>query len=242
MRDDLLDAQASVDWAEAHLDRFRERVKRWFEEAPYVASAEENPQTGAKLLQVNPSAPLPRLINADIGAIINSIRTSLDLLATAIAQRHCKRLIKDAYFPICETAEEWDGRGHKRIKRLSATDQATIKNLQPCYGGDNLLLALNRLDNTRKHQRLLAFREVPVGVSAYRYGSLLADFDAIYRSQAPDDGYMLAHSTPDLDHKVQVRVEISFNEIAGLLGCPVEAVVSRFIELARKIIGLFDAP
>jgi len=139
MRDDLLDACAAIEWAESQLECLRARVKRWFEEAPYLASTEEDPQTGNKVLQVNPSEPLPRLINAEVGAIINSIRTSLDLLATALAQRHCQRLIKDASFPICETAAEWKGRGHKRIKRLSAADQPTIKDLQPCYGGDKLL-------------------------------------------------------------------------------------------------------
>jgi predicted dehydrogenase len=33
--------------------------------------------------------------------------------------------------------------------------------------------------------------------------------DAIYRAQPPDDGYMLARSVSDPNHKVQVRVEIS---------------------------------
>jgi hypothetical protein len=106
MHHDLLDACAAIEWAESQLDSLRGRLKRWFEEAPFAATTEENPQTGNKILQVNPSEPLPRLINAEAGAIINSIRTSLDLLATALAQRHCQRLIKDAYFPICETEAE----------------------------------------------------------------------------------------------------------------------------------------
>ena len=136
--------------------------------------------------------------------------------AAALAQRHCQRLIKDAYFPICETEAEWRGRGHKRIKRLSATDQATVKDLQPCYGGNKLLIALNRLDNIRKHQRLLVFTEIAAGVGFYRLGSLPAELDAIYRAQPPDDGYILARSVSDPNHKVQVRVEISFREIASL--------------------------
>jgi hypothetical protein len=241
MRDDLLDACAVIEWAESQLDSLRGRLKRWFEEAPYAATTEENPQTGNKILQVNPSEPLPRLINAEAGAIINSIRTGLDLLATALAQRHCQRLIKDAYFPICETEDEWKGRGHKRIKRLSATDQATVKDFQPCYGGNKLLIALNRLDNIRKHQRLLVFTEIAAGVGFYRLGSLPAELDAIYRAQPPDDGYMLARSVSDPNHKVQVRVEISFREIASLAGRPIELVIRDFIELTRQIIDRFDS-
>jgi hypothetical protein len=42
--------------------------------------------------------------------------------------------------------------------------------------------------------------------------------DAIYRAQPPDDGYMLARSVSDPNHKVQVRVEISFREIASWAG------------------------
>jgi hypothetical protein len=240
MRDDLLDACAAIEWAESQLDCLRARGKRWFEEAPYLASTEEDPQTGNKVLQVNPSEPLPRLINAEVGAIINSIRTSLDLLATALAQRHCQRLITDAYFPICETEAEWQGRGHKRIKRLSAADQATIKDLQPCYGGDKLLIAVNRLDNVRKHQRLLVFTEIAAGVGFYRLGSLPAELDAIYRAHPPDNGYMLARSISDPNHKVQVRIEISFREITSLAGRPIDLVVRDFIELSRRIIGQFN--
>jgi hypothetical protein len=70
---------------------------------------------------------------------------------------------------------------------------------------------------------------------------LPAELDAIYRAQPPDDGYMLARSVSDPNHKVQVRVEISFREIANLAGRPIELVIRDFIELTRQIIDRFDS-
>src|SRR5260370_32571849 len=129
MRDDLLDACAASEWAESQLDTFRARIRTWTNDSPHVARTEMDAKTGKEFWQIDPGDPAPLLINAEAGAIINSILSSLDMLATTLAQRHCQRLIKDAYFPICADITEWEGRGHKYIKRLSAADQATINDL-----------------------------------------------------------------------------------------------------------------
>jgi hypothetical protein len=240
MHDDLLDAYASIEWAESQLDTLRARIGAWLNDSPDVVRTDKNPQTGEEVWQIDPRERVPRLINAEAGAIINGVRSSLDLLATTLAQRHCKRLIKEAYFPICGDVREWDGRGLKRIKRLSATDQATIKDLQPCFGGDNLLLALNQLDNIRKHQRLISFFSHSVGMSVYKVGSLPSELDAIYRTQAPENGYVLARNVSDPDYQIQVRVEITFSDIQVVAGRPVEPTLWQFAGLARSIIKLFD--
>ena len=37
MRDDLLDAYASIEWAEAQLDTFHVRIQTWLHDSPDVA-------------------------------------------------------------------------------------------------------------------------------------------------------------------------------------------------------------
>lgn len=73
--------------------------------------------------------PVPAIINAETGSIINSIRTSLDILASVLAARNGYPGSRQAYFPICKSLSDFQNAksgGTAKIKRLSATDQATI--------------------------------------------------------------------------------------------------------------------
>jgi hypothetical protein len=79
------------------------------------------------------------------------------------------------------------------------------------------------------------------GLLAHIIVSKYDDHLPLYRAQPPDDGYMLARSVSDPNHKVQVRVEISFREIASLAGRPIELVIRDFIELTCQIIDRFDS-
>jgi len=73
--------------------------------------------------------PVSAIINAEIGSIINSIRTSLDLLASVLAAQNGYPGSRKTYFPICKSLADFQNTksgGMAKIKRLSAADQATI--------------------------------------------------------------------------------------------------------------------
>ena len=192
MRDDLLDAQACIDWAIAQLDIFSERIARWIDSRPYIVAAKENPQAGEEIWEVREFEPIPRIMNAEAGAIINSLRSSLDLLANRLAERNGHIGKKDVYFPVCLTIAEFQSRGRKKIRRLSAADQMVIERLQPYHGGDVplLLWSLHDLDIARKHRRLIQTYSSPHGFGVVRYASLPAELDAVLREQPPDKGYV----------------------------------------------------
>jgi hypothetical protein len=80
MRDDLLDAQAAVDWAVAQIPLLQKRLTAWERDSTYVLMVEPDKDPSYKLLAAYPQRPLDRMINAEAGAIINSIRSSLDML------------------------------------------------------------------------------------------------------------------------------------------------------------------
>ena len=67
MRDDLLDAQAAIDWAKAQLQILKERIARWVRpNAPDVIIAEEDRGAGEDVLKVEIRNPLPRIFNAKL--------------------------------------------------------------------------------------------------------------------------------------------------------------------------------
>ena len=108
--------------------------------------------------------PVPAIINAETGSIINSIRTSLDLLASALAARNGNAGSRQVYFPVCGTQAQFLKDGKGKIKLLSPADQAVIETLQPYNVGDGLLSALHELDILRKHRQLVAVQPFARGL------------------------------------------------------------------------------
>lgn len=172
MRDDLLDAQAAACWAETQIPKAQERWLEWQRSQPYAFPNERDPQTGETLVVALEKKPFPLIANAEVGAIINSCRSSLDLLAAALALRNSPKPKSKTYFPITERRRSFLNR-LKVIESegwLSATEIATIKKLQPYRTGDKALWQISKLDNLRKHERLI--KASPSVTGSMIFGSL----------------------------------------------------------------------
>jgi hypothetical protein len=101
MRDDLLDAKAAVDWAEAQIPILQERLMNWQRERPYEIVPEPDPaDKNWEFLVAYLGIPLDPLIHGDVGAIINSARTALDILMSALLAGHGIKPNSKAHFPI----------------------------------------------------------------------------------------------------------------------------------------------
>jgi hypothetical protein len=98
---------AYVDWAVAQCHVLEKRIVDWIESSPYVAHTDKDAQTGEETWKVDETEPIPRLINAEAGAIINIIRSSLDLLANALAERNGHFGTKDVYFPVSRSSNDF---------------------------------------------------------------------------------------------------------------------------------------
>jgi hypothetical protein len=163
MRDDLLDAYAAADWAITHLNGFKQRLETWINGPPHSVIEEPHPEMGQKLLKLRIDDPLPLTFNAEVGAIINTIRTSLDLLAAALARRNGREPSSDRHFPIYNSVLDFiDPLNVKKRKNwLSEGARTIIEKLKPYRGGNDRLFALHHFDIIRKHERLLQVRVIP---------------------------------------------------------------------------------
>ena len=244
MRDDLLDAQAAVDWSIAQFDSLKRRLISWREEPPYSFREEPHPEIGKKRIHLaNTIQPSP-IINAEVGAIINSLRSSLDVLVNTLAKRAGHTDPKDTHFPICRSKDDFfigKHAGRKAIKRLSKADQALIENLEPWDGGNNpSLVALHNLDITRKHRRLIEITPVP--------GTIMIPTDSVkagLRFNSMWDGFkddaIVAWTGIGTDHsQIQIAFDITLNEAGSVAGKSIVTALNDFACLANSIIKLFD--
>lgn len=240
-RMDLLDAQACVDWAVAQLPVLQERIIRWRQDRHYSVSIDVDTEPGQKLYRLFDIEPIDPIISAEAGAIIHSIRSSLDVLACALAARNGRAGSRSTYFPIWKTKADFDDAGSavlEKIERLGDIERGIIKGLKPYPGGNDLLCTFHELDLTRKHRRLLRLSMFPRGV----FLSGIINQTVTLREWNGTDEKAVILSTPAStpDGKITVNFQIALNEAGVSGGVDCTHPIREFARLALDIIKLFQ--
>lgn len=164
MKRDLEDALVPVEWAQAQIPVLQDRFLSWQRSYPYKLVCEPEPtRPDRELLIAYLQKPLDPLIIGDVGAIINSVRTGLDLMMVAIVARHGVAPERAPSFPIREKPSDFFERVAqlRADKWISADEAAAVERTKAYDGGDHVLWHIAKLDNLRKHQRLLFVEPLP---------------------------------------------------------------------------------
>jgi hypothetical protein len=116
----------------------------------------------------------------EIGAYLNTLRSSLDILASVLAIRYNICAPKDAYFPIPKSKAAFGAPASKSksarfVAGLPPAERGyIIEQLKSYKGGNEDLWSLHQLDIMRKHRRLLTVIAGPEffsveGVGIHKY-------------------------------------------------------------------------
>ena len=245
MMDDLSDAKAAVIWGNAHLPTLERRVLTWNERAVEVVRKYPDLNPGRQTWVAREKEPLPILVYGDVGAIIGSFRSALDLLAAALAKRNGVPPNHDTRFPTFRSMQDFLDplEGMEGKKWLPRAEIAIIKSLKPYEGGNNLLWRLHQLDILRKHKRLISVVIKPfilnvIAFGATDHGPIVS---AIRRLENETILVELPAAAPE--PQIQTTLTIAFNELAlGISGEPAVPLLRQFGEEVAGIIALFDIP
>jgi hypothetical protein len=240
MRNDLLDAQAAVDWAISDIPILERKIKLWRDNHPYSLVGDLNSQPGKKIIRLSNVKPIPAIIAAEAGIIIHSIRSSLDILTVTLAERNGAICPTDTYFPIWNDANSFNNLMDpvgKKIKRLSTSDQAIIKNLKPYKGVNNHIAILHELDLTRKHRRLLSVSNA--------LDCVLISNNVVFTPvwEGFNNNAIVAIGPIDASERdITLDLEVRFTKPGIISFKPIIKVLNDFASLAISIIKLFDSP
>lgn len=263
MRDDLLHAQASIDWAIAKLPAFAEQIEAWLSANIEFRIEQLKPPMTPSPIIVKMKSPLPLAFNVEAGVYINAIRSSLDILATTLAVRHGIGKPEDAQFPMAACAADFAAgkyKGAKLIKGLPGTERAIIESLKPYKGGNEPLFALHHLDIMRKHRRLLDVIVTPKykisdaagsgglqPVGQYFLGNIPAGFELrdfiLFGGGALSADHEsvlgLARNTT-ANYEFEFTAQITLNESTSAEPPEVIGALREFASLAHSIVSPFD--
>jgi hypothetical protein len=224
---------------------FTKRIETWLRENVDLRIAYCEPPISHSPAVARPKARLPLSFNVEFGAYINAIRSSLDILATALAIRYRIDNSEDAYFSVAKSAAAFASgnyKGSKFIKRLPTTERTLIEELKPYKGGNEPLFELHHLDIVRKHRRLIDVQVSPASFAISGPDPALRKFVPIAPLILPVDqetvlGFIWNGTS---DYKIKIVPQIAISEGATASTKPVISSLSEFASLVNSIIRLFD--
>jgi hypothetical protein len=239
MRADLLHAQASVDWAVSQLPSFEAQINAWLSFNLEVAVKNPDPDIPYDLVVVIEKDPLPLAFHVEAGAYINTIRSSLDVLASALYARNRMSENPEKHFPIFRSWVDFIDpvEGLEGEKWLSPAERAIIKTLNPYQGGNEPLWSLHQLDIMRKHRRLLRAEPTPGFFKVS--GPTVEPLDSGWirtNNQTVLARIAKGASQPNITRAFTITID----EPGSAVRKPIIAALYDFASLAESIIKLFD--
>ena len=145
-----------IERADKHILDLHEALVAFRDSEPYAVGTKQNPETGQLIYYLQRLTPIPSIIPAIAGDVVNNLRSALDHLAYQLVLAAGNMPTKRTYFPTSPTKERFksDLPGKVHGMRKAAIDD--IKRLEPYAGGQgNELSILHALNNIDKHRLLV---------------------------------------------------------------------------------------
>jgi hypothetical protein len=243
MQADLCEAKASVAWVISQLVLFGQRLEEWLKANVTIEIRNiPLPATHNPIVAVEKEL-LPFAFSIEAGAYINTVRSSLDILAMALVRRHSLVIAEDRVsFPFFRSKKAFDKHnGGPILQLLPDSDRAIVAAQKPYPEGNPALWALHHLDIVRKHRRLLDVQIQPIQLS-------------MAGSMNPDDFTPLATGPFQVNEEtvlglirkggpepaMQSSFFVAVNEAGYVHRKPVIATLAHLADTANAVIALFD--
>lgn len=248
MRHDLLEAQASVNWAASNFPAFQNKLQTWLDENISVGIKELDNTTPNNLIIATQKNNLPLEFNAEFGAYANAMRSALDLIAMALANRHGIAPTKNICFPVANSQADFlAGKGFKGnefVKTLPTTERTLLEKLSPYKGGNQDIWLLHKLDIVRKHYRLLAVKPQPARINivgSFRRDDLkpINSSDGFLTLGEETVLFLISKTVVD-PLKLNFSAEVFVREPDEGFRAPVMVALNNWATIVNKVIKTFD--
>lgn len=244
MADDIEEHFHRVDWAKGEISALRVEVETYLNSGPTSVKFHYDLGTGSRVYKIVENVPPPKGIQIRTGTIINELRSILDALACTLAKRNGAFSVDDVYFPTAKSALGFNDKAiQRKIRKLSAADQALISGLKPYPGGNDLLYTLHSADIIRKHQRLVLSANQPRSLQIGSESGWTLDggrvFSIEYKTGPIGKGLVIAELAADYHIDFVASSEIVFSEPFHIEGKELIATMNNFADLVHSILEIF---
>lgn len=251
---------AKLDRARQHLRDLERLHEAFIKSNPYKVATKHDPQT-RKLIYYLASVEQPGDdIATTVGDVLQNLMSALDHVAYQLV---CVGMGSDGpfyhvYFPIADSATEYEERKPRRIKGMRPDAIKAIDAIKPYKGGNDPLWRLYRLNNVDKHRLVItvgsAFCSVNLGVHMHQMmQKMWADkgitlpvldlyvrpADRLFPLKAGDELFIDAPDA-EVNEKMQFVFEVAFGEPQIVEGEPLLETLRQLTNLVDGIVPGFE--
>jgi hypothetical protein len=248
-----------IERANKHIDDLQPTVRSFLDSNPYKIATKRNPETRQMIYYLASVAPVPVVLPAIAGDILNSLRSALDHLAQQlylVGTRGAKGYRDKTSFPISPSAKDFESGLARKVEGMRQDAIDAIRALEPYNGGQGAdLWTLHRLNNIDKHRLI-----VTVGSSYHSLGIApvitrglsgeMADLmkqaagnlflrpaDNLFPLKAGDELFIDA---PDAEahQDMQFRFEVVIHEPGVIEGKP---ILETLVQFRDRVSGIIEA-
>jgi hypothetical protein len=157
MVDLFYSARLTLARAQYHINDFNSLIKGFIQSQPYTIFIDKECNSGKDTHKLRFAERLPDILPCVLFDAVNNLRAALDQAGYAAARASGKVTPKKTNFPFADDSTALDNQIDRRhvCDDLPAEIVAYFRGLKPYEGGDNILWALNKLCNTKKHCALV---------------------------------------------------------------------------------------
>lgn len=257
----LTGPRAKAERAKKHVQDLNIALKAFFDSKPYTVGTKHNPNTRQLIYYLTGVAEVPSHIATIAGDAIHNMRASLDYLAyqLVLVGTGSPGPFRYVYFPIFESAKEYEERKLERIKGMRPEAIKAIDLVKPYKGGNDQLWRLHQLDLVDKHRLLITvgsyFQSFDLGAHmAEVMKATFPEFGEVPSLSAffkPDDklyplkaGHELFADVPDAKvfDNMQFRFNVSLSEPQVIDIEPLLTTLQQLIDATERVIESFDSP
>ena len=151
MTDPLESSRYSIEHAKRRIDEFEAEVQRFSQTNPYIQVVEKDMNTAEDVYKIRLTKALPYTLKGIASDAVIALRAALDNAGYSVAVASGSKG-KNAHFPFAGGVDEFKSSKYRRSSDIPKEILALMLVCGPYKGGNNLLWALNKLSNTRKHE------------------------------------------------------------------------------------------
>ena len=244
--------------AKKHIIELSQAIDAFMATDPYIVFSKDNPQTSQRTYYVHFSKEIPIEFSAILGDAIQNLRSALDHLAVHLVNigppgPRAKRV----YFPIFETATEYEAGKMGKIQGMGKDAIKAIDGVQPYTRGDGWpLWNMQTMNNVDKHNLLIPVWGSLVGHSFLK--SRRVELESLFKSHWPDgmprgvfsaasgplllknDSELLTVPIPEVDDHMDFRISVALGEPVDVRGKEVISTIDNMHRIVLKTIADFS--
>ena len=228
-------SEFSIAWAKDHITELDREIDTFLNDDDARTIVTEPSVNGTyHLLKIKFLKPMPRPLRGHASDAAINLRNALDQAMFAVAGSH-------GYFPIRDSKSAFDDAMRDVSKRIPNEIADIVRNSEPYKGRNDLLWALNRLVNTKKHGILRPVTSAnTLKIEGFALGIL---FWNPPRWDSDKNEMILARipTGTNFDIDLEATFFITFNEIESLDGKEVLTVLNEFVNIVEGIVMAIKA-